>query len=184
MKKLILANTLLILGSLSVKLSALEMVIGEEYVKPGIDFIFEGAIKDHVMPLSQNLAEHKTDVHIEARVNWSAEGKVPEGTPRGGFVAYLKINAEVVNQKTKETTFVTLTPHINLIDNLHYARNISLPGEKGDKYTVTFFIDPPQTNDLSLHKDWVESHHPYLLQSQEFTYKDLDFKEIAEATRK
>lgn len=184
MKKIF--QTILLFATLSTtyKASALEMVIGEEYVKPGIDFIFEGAIKDHVMPLSQNLAENKTDVHIEARVNWSAKGEVPEGTPRGGFVAYLKVNAEVTNQRTNETTFVTLTPHINLIDNFHYARNISLPGKRDDKYKVTFFIDPPQTNDLSLHKDWVDNHHPFFMQPQKFIYENLDFKAIAEATRR
>ena len=28
-----------------------ELIIGEERIEPGIVFIFEGAIKDHVMPM-------------------------------------------------------------------------------------------------------------------------------------
>ena len=34
-------------------LSAPELVIGEERVEPGIVFIFEGAVKDQVYPLSK-----------------------------------------------------------------------------------------------------------------------------------
>ena len=34
-------------------------MIGEEKVEPGIVYIFEGAIKDHVMPMSMHLSEMK-----------------------------------------------------------------------------------------------------------------------------
>ena len=123
-------------------------------------------------------------MHIEARVNWSAEGEAPEGTPRGGFVPYLKINAEVVNERTKEITFVTLTPHINLIDNLHYARNMGLPSEKTDKYTVTFFILPSEVTELLLHKDWwIIIIHVSWINSSSHS-KSLDFKTIAKASRR
>ncbi len=47
-------------------LSAPELVIGEERVEPGIVFIFEGAVKDHVMPMGMHLPEDQTHVHIEA----------------------------------------------------------------------------------------------------------------------
>tara|TARA_B100000029_G_C17393379_1_gene894279 strand:- start:275 stop:433 length:159 start_codon:yes stop_codon:yes gene_type:complete len=36
-------------------LCAPELVIGEERVEPGIVFIFEGAMKDHVMPMGMHL---------------------------------------------------------------------------------------------------------------------------------
>ena len=52
-----------------------ELVIGEERVEPGIVFIFEGAIKDLVMPMSMHLSENETHVHIEARVNWDTKGR-------------------------------------------------------------------------------------------------------------
>ena len=93
-----------------------ELVIGEERVEPGIVFIFEGAVKDTVMPLTMHLMEKETHVHIEARVNWD-EKNIPEGTPAGGFVPYLKVMAKIQNQKTKQKLFVDLLPHINLIDN-------------------------------------------------------------------
>ena len=50
-----------------------ELIIGEERVEPGVIFIFEGAIKDHVMPMGLHLAENETNIHIEARLNWDTE---------------------------------------------------------------------------------------------------------------
>ncbi|MBM78815.1 MAG: hypothetical protein CL846_10065, partial [Crocinitomicaceae bacterium] len=47
-----------------------ELIIGEERIEPGIAVVFEGAIKDMIMPSSTNLNENLTDIHIEARVNW------------------------------------------------------------------------------------------------------------------
>ena len=131
-----------------------ELVIGEKIVEPGIVFIFECAIKDHIMPESLHLSEDNTHVHIEARVNW-AEQNIPEGTPPGGFVPYLHLTAIVVSEKTGLSTFVDLLPHINLIDNFHYARNISLPGAIDELYSVQFNIMPPTHIDLALHKDWL-----------------------------
>ena len=160
-----------------------ELVIGEERVEPGIVFIFEGAIKDHVMPMSMHLAENETHVHIEARVNWDSKS-VPKGTPKMGFVPYLYINAKVINEKTGLSTFIDLVPHINLVDNFHYARNISLPGKIDDLYTVIFNVIPPTNMDLSLHKDWSINYGNSLFKQTSFKYKSVDFKEIAESSRK
>ena len=78
-----------------------ELIIGEERVDPGIVFIFEGAVKDHVMPSGMHLKEAQTNIHIEARVNWDTKN-VPDGTPAGGFVAYLHITAKVTNETIEE----------------------------------------------------------------------------------
>ena len=160
-----------------------ELVIGEERVDPGIVFIFEGAIKDHVMPTNMHLAENETHVHIEARVNWDSKN-VPKGTPKMGFVPYLYINAKVINEKTGLSTFIDLVPHINLVDNFHYARNISLPGKIDDLYTVIFNVIPPSSMDLSLHKDWSINYGNSLFKQTSFKYKSVYFKEIAESSRK
>ena len=127
---------LLIIFGLNVS-SSQELIIGEEIVNPGIVFIFEGAVKDHVMPEGMHLKENQTNIHIEARVNWDTNN-IPEGTPPGGFVAYLHITAKVTNQNSGMSTFIDLLPHINLVDNYHYARNISLPGNADDLYLVEF----------------------------------------------
>ena len=96
-----------------------ELVIGEERIEPGIVFIFEGAIKDIVYPKSINLDEELTNIHIEARVNWD-NNNIPKGTPSGGFIPYLNINATITNNRTGQRTFVDLTPHLNLYYNPSY----------------------------------------------------------------
>ena len=159
-----------------------ELVIGEERVEPGIVLIFEGAIKDVIEPKSNNLSVEETNVHIEARVNWDSNN-IPDGTPVGGFIPYLKISSTVLNEKTGLKTFIDLTPHINLIDNFHYARNISLPGEIDDLYTVEFKINAPHQFDLAFHKDWMEKFGKGLFKNTSFKYENVDFEEIAKANR-
>ena len=160
-----------------------ELVIGEQRVEPGIVFIFEGAIKDHIMPMGMHLNEDQTHVHIEARVNWDEEN-IPEGTPAAGFVPYLHITATVTNQKTGLQTFIDLLPHMNLIDNFHYARNISLPGEIDDLYTVEFMVNGPSKYDLAYHKDWVDKYSNKFIEDIKFEYRDIDFKVISKSSRK
>ena len=160
-----------------------ELIIGEEKVDPGIVFIFEGAVKDNIYPSSSHLSESQTDVHIEARVNWDDE-KIPEGAIPGGFIPYMHITALVKNSKTGLKTFVDLKPHINLIDNFHYARNISLPGSVNDFYNVQFKISPPSNTELALHNDWFKKYGKNLLNHYTFNYKRINFKQIAGASRK
>ena len=159
---------------------AQELVIGEATIRPGIVFIFEGAVRDHVEPEEQNLVEDWTHVHIEARVNW-AESGIPDGTPPGGFVPYLNIHALVTNESTREPAFVTLIPHINLIDNFHYARNMRLPGSEMDLYRVDFFVDPPDDFALARHRDWIEGYGDTVMEGRKFTYRRVDFREIVTA---
>ena len=175
-------KTLLLVLLLNLTYLAQELVIGEQRVEPGIIFIFEGAVKDHIMPAGMHLDEDQTHVHIEARVNWDGNN-IPDGTPAGGFVPYLHITAIVKNQKTGLQTFIDLSPHINLIDNFHYARNMSLPGGIDDFYFVTFNIIPPTHIDLALHKDWLDTYGEELLKGQSFSYKDVYFGEICRARR-
>ena len=160
-----------------------ELVIGEERIEPGIAVVFEGAIKDMIMPSSTNLNENQTDIHIEARVNWDTKD-VPKGTPSGGFVPYLHITAVVVNQKTKMKTFIDLIPHINLVDNFHYARNMSLPGDITDLYEVEFTISPPSKYEVALHMDWKDQIGKKFFETVKYKYKDVDFEEIAKASRR
>ena len=164
-------------------LGSAELVIGEERVKPGIIFIFEGAIKDHIMPMGMHLNEEQTNVHLEARVNWDSKN-IPNGTPQAGFVPYLHITAIVKNENSGLQTFIDLVPHINLIDNFHYARNISLPGSIDDLYSVTFNIIPPTHIELALHRDWQTTYGEKLLSKNKFTYENIYFGDIARASRK
>ena len=96
----------------------------------------------------------------------------------------MHITSKVTNQKTGLSTFIDLTPHINLIDNYHYARNISLPGKKDELYTVEFNIIPPTNIELSLHKDWLDKYGSQLMTNQYFLYENVNFEEIANASRR
>ena len=178
--KLLCLTILLMSGIFS---NAQELIIGKERIEPGIVVIFEGAIKDMIMPSSSNLNENLTDVHIEARVNWDTDN-IPNGTPKGGFVPYLHINALITNQKTGLKTFIDLIPHINLSDNFHYARNISLPGKIEDLYTVKYTISPPSKYDVSLHMDWKNEIGNSFFKTVTYNYKDVQFEEIAKASRR
>ena len=164
-------------------LNAQELIIGEERVEPGIIFVFEGAIKDHIMPSSMHLRENETNVHIEARVNWDIQN-VPKGTPKGGFIPYLHITAKITNEKSGISAFIDLLPHINLIDNFHYARNIFLPGEIDELYSVDFNLIPPTQIDLALHNDWVKTYGEELFSNKTFKYTNVNFEEIAKSSRK
>ena len=159
-----------------------ELVIATERVEPGIIFIFEGAIKDNIFPASMHLSENETNIHIEARVNWDTVN-TPEGAPSGGFIPYLYISAQIKNQKTGLSTFIDLLPHINLIDNFHYARNISLPGSVDDNYSVNFNIIAPSGTDLALHMDWLKTYGNELLENKKFSYNNINFSEVAKASR-
>ena len=164
-------------------LAALEMVIGEKRVAPGIIYIFEGAVKDDVSPKALHLPENQTHIHIEARVNWDKQN-IPQGAPSGGFIPYLKIVAQITHEKTNRTFWVDLLPHINLVDNFHYARNTTLPGGIGDLYNVRFVVLPPTQRDLALHKDWVDKYGYAFTKQQTFTYRKVNFEEIARARRR
>ena len=96
----------------------------------------------------------------------------------------MHITVLVKNSKTGLKTFVDLKPHINLIDNFHYARNISLPGSVNDFYDVQFKISPPSNTELALHNDWFKKYGKNLLNHYTFNYKRINFKQIAGASRK
>lgn len=163
-----------------------ELILGTEYVAPGVQFIFEGAVKDVVYPKELHLAEDQADVHIEARVTWATDKSkdVPEGAVRGGFVPYLNITAEVVNNRTGETVSTELVPHVNKTDNFHYARNIDLPGTKDDTYKVVFSVNPPQKYDLSYHKGWKDTYGDPLFEAQKYTYEEVTFASVVDRTRR
>ena len=80
-------------------------------------------------------------------------------------------------------SFIDLTPHINLIDNFHYARNIYLPGSDEDLYSIEFSITPPQSAEIALHKDWKLNYGNKILKGYKFFFKNVDFKEISRSKR-
>mgnify|MGYP005725226887 CR=1 FL=1 len=116
-----------------------------------------------------HLKENQTNVHIEARVNWDTEN-IPKGSPDGGFIPYLHITAQIINEKTGLSTFIDLIAHINLIDNFHYARNISLPGKINELYSVKFSVVPPTNIELAFHNDWNKTYGKALFNAVSYTH--------------
>tara|TARA_B100001250_G_scaffold391921_1_gene393261 strand:- start:4086 stop:4655 length:570 start_codon:yes stop_codon:yes gene_type:complete len=159
-----------------------EMIIGTGSIEPGVDLIFEGGVKDDVMPNEYFLSESETDVHIEVLANWSS--KAPNGSPEGGHVAYLNVNAVLINEATGKSVTHKLTPHVNMSDNLHYAKNIKLPGRIDQRYTVIFEISPPKNNELGMHYDWRKAVDEQLIDANTFEFQNLDFEKIAQSKRR
>ena len=173
----------LLIGLFAIELNALpEMIIGELSIKPGIDLIFEGGIKDDVQPTKFYLDENQTDVHLEVLANWS--DNAPSGSPTSGHVAYLDVQAVVTNEQTNESSSVILTPHINISDNFHYAQNIRLPGAVDQTYTVIFKVNPPKSGNIGMHYDWRQQVSNSLTPGGIFEFNHLNFKEIALSTRR
>ena len=159
-----------------------EMIIGTGSIEPGVDLIFEGGVKDEIMPEEYYLSENETDVHIEVLANWSSDA--PKGSPEGGHVAYLNITAVLINENTGSSDTHKLTPHVNMSDNLHYAKNIKLPGKIDELYTVIFEIRPPKNDELGMHYDWRYTVDKELIVAERFEFNNLDFKEIAISKRR
>lgn len=171
---------------LAVPGAAQEVALGSETVEPGIQLTFEAAPADDVWPYDQNLSEAATDVHLEVLVGWSEDPNVdvPEGVTRGGFVGYLQFFATVTNESTGRTSKVDLIPHVTLGDAMHYARNISLPGDPEDSYAVSFDVRPPDETDVAFHRSWREAYGMPLIEARSFSFEGLNLSEVAAATRR
>lgn len=181
-------SPVLILSLLGLVLSgqcvhAQEQVFGEEVVKPGIQFTFLVAPQDDVAPSAQHLAAGPTDLHLEVLAGWTEEVSDAVGAPAGGFVPYLHLFARIENERSGDVATASLVPHINRSDNLHYARNVTLPGAADDPYTITFEVHPPQQFELAYHADWQAAYGTPLFEPQRFTYEERRMEEIVQATR-
>ena len=174
---------LLIFSSLTLfSREPLELIIGQETINPGIDLTFEAAIKDTVFPSYKYGEVSESDVHLEVISIWSVNS--PKGAKEGGFVPYLNIYAEIVNQRDNHSKTIKLLPHINLTDNFHYALNTKLPGNINDLFTIIFLIESPTEGDLGIHLDWAESVGKSLTENHIFKYKNLSFERIALSSRR
>tara|TARA_B100001113_G_scaffold227803_1_gene187031 strand:+ start:3047 stop:3598 length:552 start_codon:yes stop_codon:yes gene_type:complete len=160
-----------------------EQIISQENLSEEITITFEAAPKDSLFNNSvKQLAEENTDIHIEALVNWSESINI-EGQKPEGFIPYVNITSEIINENTKKKKVIELTPHINLTDGFHYAKNIKLPGLRTDRYKIIFTITPDNKS-LTYHMDWKEKYPYPIFQQKVFEYTNLDFEEISKATRR
>lgn len=159
-----------------------EMIIGRETVYPGINIIFEAAIKDEIKPKKYFLDQDSTDLHLEVLINWNKDA--PKGSPEGGFIPYLKVKAVLTNLRNNNKEEFLLIPHINLVDNYHYASNIKLSGKITDNYNIEFFISPPNEDELGYHYDWVKEVNYPIIQPFSYLFKNLNFQKIINLKRR
>jgi len=168
-----LIGVLLVNGSVN----AGEVVIGEESINGEIALIFEAAPADTVSPSFMHLPEDETEVHLEVKANFEDNNRY--ASSEGGFVPYLNVNAFIKNRATGEALQITLTPHLNLVDSFHYARNIDLPGDPvNDSYDLTFFVDPAGLFQVQIHADFRINLGGSIIESQEFTFENVNFAEV------
>jgi len=160
-----------------------EQIISEEKLSKNITIMFEAAPKDTVFnDSSPQLSEKETDIHIEALVNWHDDIQI-EGQLARGFIPYVNITSIIINENSGQKKAIDLTPHMNLSDGFHYAKNIKLPGLRTDRYKLKFIITP-DNEALTYHMDWKEKYSYPLFEKKIFEYSNLDFKETSEATRR
>ena len=102
---------------------------------------------------------------------------------------YLDVRVQIENQSSGYQSSLDLSPHINLENNLHYARNAPLPGENIDLYTLTFTVSSAMraqnspvksVADLHASKDWEQAHGLQLFEPAVFRYRDVAFAQIAD----
>tara|TARA_B100001123_G_scaffold385931_1_gene459896 strand:- start:369 stop:551 length:183 start_codon:yes stop_codon:yes gene_type:complete len=60
---------------------------------------------------------------------------------------------------------------------------MALPGDVGDLYRVSFAVARLSPDAVALHKDWLDSHGAHIVEERVFEYADVDFSEIANASR-
>jgi hypothetical protein len=58
-----------------------------------------------------------------------------------------------------------------------------LPGSVEDNYSVKFGVIAPSGTDLALHMDWLKSYGNELLENKRFFYNNINFSEVAKASR-
>lgn len=162
---------------------AQEKIFGSELVGPGIELTFIAAPTDDVRPRAAHLREDQTDIHLEVLAVWTEEASQEVGAAAGAFVPYLHMFARIENERTGRSQKSDLVPHINRSDNVHYARNVGLPGPEDDPYTIVFSVHPPGSLELAIHRDWWTAYGDRLFPPATVTYKHLTLAEVAAATR-
>jgi len=154
-----------------------EVVIGVNDLPGGIELIFEAAPADTISPAFMHLPESETEVHFEVRANFEAANDYASAA--GGFVPYLNVNVLVENRVTGDALQITLTPHMNLVDGFHYARNVDLPGDAvSDSFDLTFFVEPPGKFDVQIHSDFRINVNDEVIDGAKFEFTNVNFSEV------
>ena len=91
----------------------------------------------------------------------------------------------VFGQNYKKEAIRYFITNVNFNTSLKSSpRNIFLPGEIDELYSVDLNLIPPTQIDLALHNDWVKTYGEELFSSKTFKYTNVNFEEIAKLSRK
>ena len=154
------------------------LIIGEESIDPGIHVRFIAANNAMVFgALSNQDSEIKSNaIHLEALIKWQRNLKIPQQNI-GEFIPYLDVYALIKNQNNGNQKVVNLTPHLNLVEGYHYARNIELPGDQSDKYQIVFTIETFEEQ-VTYHQDWKNQYPVPIITKMQYTYENISFEPI------
>ena len=124
-----------------------EVLLLERELSGGaIHVILEVAPPDEVTATPPTIPRDQAHIHLEAQIRYLQD--VLGGRVANEFVPYLDVQAHIVNDVTGEVLDITLRPHVGIVEGLHYAANVILPGD-APTYSLSVTITGPPLFDGS-----------------------------------
>jgi uncharacterized protein involved in high-affinity Fe2+ transport len=124
-----------------------EVLLLEQELSGGaIRVILEVAQPDQITASPPSIPPEDAHIHLEAQIRYIQD--VFGGRVADEFVPYLDVQAIIVNDLTNETLQIRLRPHIGVEEGLHYAANITLPGD-APTFSLSVLITGPRPFDGS-----------------------------------
>ena len=124
-----------------------EVLLLERELSGGaIRVILEVAPPDEVTATPPTIPRDQAHIHLEAQIRYLQD--VLGGRVANEYVPYLDVQAHIVNDVTGEVLDITLRPHVGIVEGLHYAANVILPGD-APTYSLSVTITGPPLFDGS-----------------------------------
>ena len=116
------------------------LLLQRELAGGAIRVVLEVAPPDQITASPPSLPPEQAHLHLEAQIRYIQD--VFGGRVANEFVPYLDVQALIVNDVTEETLQIRLRPHIGIEEGLHYAANVTLPGD-APTYSLSVSITGP-----------------------------------------
>lgn len=118
-----------------------EVLLLERELSGGaIRVILEVASPDEITATPPSIPREQAHIHLEAQIRYIQD--ILGGRVANEFVPYLDVQAHIVNDVTGEVLDITLRPHVGIVEGLHYAANVILPGD-APTYSLSVTISGP-----------------------------------------
>jgi uncharacterized protein involved in high-affinity Fe2+ transport len=122
------------------------LLLQQELAGGAIRVILEVAPPDRITASPPSIPPEQAHIHLEAQIRYVQD--VFGGRVANEFVPYLDVQALIVNDLTDEALQIRLRPHIGIEEGLHYAANITLPGD-APTFSLSVLITGPRPVDGS-----------------------------------